>query len=293
MRMFGFRISVRAYLIGLISFLTLLTCVNSLIIVDEGKQAVVFEFGRAVRELRTPGLHFKLPFIQTVSHYEARVFNIPIEAQELTASDSKRVIVDAFAYLRISKPTVFYTSVLSQKNARVMVRSRLESALRKVIGKHPLMSLLSSARGEIMQEIALILDLEVSGFGMQVVDVRISRADLPQENSAAICRRMQAAREQEAKKIRAEGNAEAARIMAEAEKIRRVLIANAYSKGELTRGQGEARAAEIFNRIYSKDPDFFKFYRTMRAYEKSFSDGKTQVIISPSSEFMKPLKLGR
>lgn len=282
---------VRASIVGLI--LSAFLALSSIIIVEEGKQAVIFEFGKAVRELRSPGLYFKLPFFQTASYYESRLFSIPIEARELTAADSKRLIVDAFAYLKVSSPTLFYRSVLSPSNAVVMVRSRLESALRKVIGKHPLMSLLSSARAEIMQEIALILDAEVKGLGMQVADVRISRADLPQENSAAICKRMQTAREQEAKKIRAEGSAEASRIMAEADKIRKVLIATAYSQGELTRGQGEAKAAEICNKVYSRDPEFFKFYRTMRAYEKSFSGNETKIVLSPSGDFIKGLKLGK
>jgi modulator of FtsH protease HflC len=282
----------RGYILGFAALVTAFFVATSIVIVEEGKQALVFEFGKVVRELRKPGISFKIPIFQTASYYESRLFSIPLEARELTAADSKRLIVDAFAYLKISNPTLFYRAVLSPANAVVMVRSRLESALRKVIGKHPLMSLLSSARGEIMQEIASMLNVEVSGLGMQVADVRISRADLPHENSAAICKRMQTAREQEAKKIRAEGSAEAARIMSEADKIRKVIIAGAYSQGELIRGQGEAKAAEICNRVYSRDLEFFKFYRTMKAYEKSFAGKDTQMLLSPSGDFIKGLKLG-
>jgi len=171
------------------------------------------------------------------------------------------------------------------------VCSRLESSIRKVIGRHSLTNLLSSARSSMMQEISLLLNEEVEGFGMKVIDVRISRADLPQENSAAICKRMQTAREQEARGIRAEGNAEAARIISEADKTKKIMLAEAYARSELIKGQGEAKASEIYNKAYSQDEDFFYFYRSMNAYSKVFEDGNAHFIISPKSGFMKALKL--
>ncbi len=275
-----------------LAFLSLAAISNSFVIVDERQTAVVFQFGKAVRQIEKPGLYYKVPFIQSVHSYEKRLFCIPIAAKELTASDSKRVIIDAFAYLRIVDPTVFYKSVFSYDEAKTKVCSRLESSIRKVIGRHSLANLLSSARGGIMQEISMLLNAEVEDFGMKVVDVRISRADLPQENSAAICNRMQTAREQEARGIRAEGSAEAARIISEADKTKKILLAEAYAKSELIKGQGEAKASEIYNKSYSQDEEFFYFYRLMQTYDKVFGDGNAQFIVSPNSGFMKSLKLG-
>jgi modulator of FtsH protease HflC len=280
------------YIWLLVAFIGVSAIGNSFVIVDELHTAVIFQFGKAVRQIEKPGLYYKTPFIQSVQSYEKRLFCIPIAAKELTASDSKRVIIDAFAYLRITDPTVFYKSVFSYDDAKTKVCSRLESSIRKVIGRHSLAQLLSSARGSIMQEISMLLNAEVEDFGMKVVDVRISRADLPQENSAAICRRMQTAREQEATGIRAEGNAEAARIKADADKTKKILLADAYAKSELIRGQGEAKASEIYNKSYCQDEEFFYFYRSMQTYAKVFGDGDSQFIVSPNSGFMKSLKLG-
>lgn len=265
---------------------------NSFVIVDERQTAVIFQFGKVVKQIEKPGLYSKVPLIQSVKCYEKRLIWMPIAAKELTAADSKRVIIDASAYLRIINPTMFYKSVFSYEDAQIRVCSRLESSIRKVIGRHSLSNLLSSARSSIMQEISQLLDAEVADFGLKVIDVRISRADLPQENSSAICKRMQTAREQEARGIRAEGNAEAARIISEADKTKKILLAEAYAKSELIKGQGEAKASEIYNKSYSQDEEFFNFYRSMQTYAKVFADGNSQFIVSPNSGFIKSLKLG-
>ncbi len=280
------------YIWAFFSFLALLAISNGFVIVDERQTAVIFQFGKVVRQIEKPGLYAKIPLIQSVKCYEKRLIWMPIAAKELTAADSKRVIIDASAYLLIVDPTMFYKSVFSYEDAQIRVCSRLESSIRKVIGRHSLTNLLSAARSSIMQEISQLLDSEVRDFGLRIVDVRISRADLPQENSFAICKRMQTAREQEARGIRAEGNAEAARIISEADKAKKILLADAYAKSELIKGQGEAKASEIYNKSYSQDEEFFNFYRSMQTYAKVFGDGNSQFIVSPNSGFMKSLKLG-
>ncbi|QEK39430.1 protease modulator HflC [Candidatus Sneabacter namystus] len=272
-------------------FFALIALFNSVTIVDERQTAVIFEFGRVVREVTNPGITLKIPVLQSVVFYDKRIVGIPVEAQELTASDSKRVIVDAIAYLKIISPKTFYKSVNSVQNSKIRVKSRLESSLRKVIGKNPLISLLSSQRSQMMLEISSILSEELKDLGMEVIDVRISRADLPQENSVAICRRMQTSREQEARKIRAEGSAEAARIIADADKETRVCIAQAKMQNNLIKGEGEAKASEIYNNAYSQDPDFFRFYKAMNTYKRSFSRD-TKFFVSTKSDFMKFSKLG-
>ena len=276
--------------LGAIAIVTLLY--NSLFVVDQRLSAIVFQFGEAVRVIETPGLKMKIPFIQNIDFYEKRLIGINAKEKELIASDGKRVIVDAFAKFKIVDPVVFYKKVNNYRNVKVRLDKILESSMRKSIGKNTLIDLLSEKRGAIMSSIHKMVDTKAQSFGVKVVDVRIKKTDLPRENSDSIYKRMRAEREKEAKRIRAEGEEEYSKITSEADKDTKIILAQAYKKGQELKGEGDAVAAAIYNKAYSKDPKFYSFYRSLTAYRKSFKEG-TSFIMSPDNEFLKYLKLGR
>jgi membrane protease subunit HflC len=218
---------------------------------------------------------------------------VDAEAKELTASDGKRVIVDAFAKFRITDPVTFYKTVNNYQGVRIRLNKILESSMRKVIGRIELTTLLSGERGNVMLDICKGVNTETKDYGLEVIDVRILRADLPKENSAAIYRRMQTEREKEAKQIRAEGQEEAARIRSKADKESKILLAEAYMQAQILKGEGDAAAAKIYNSAYSKDPEFYKFYKTLSAYRNVFKKEDTSFVISPNSDFLGFLNLGK
>lgn len=270
----------------------LLILSSGFFIVDQRQCAIVFQFGKEIRVIDQPGLKFKVPLIQEVSYFDRRLLNIEVEAKELTAADGKRIIVDALARYRIQDPVRFYKTVYNHQGLKIRLNKILEGGIRKVIGKLQLSDLLSNARSNIMTQIRDIINQEAENFGILVEDVRIKRADLPQENSAAIYKRMQTEREKEAKQIRAEGHEEAARIRSIADKKRQLILAEAHRQSEIIKGEGEEIAALTYNTAYRIDPDFYKFYRYLEAYKNSFADGNTHLVISPSSQFLKYLNIG-
>lgn len=215
------------YYISFVVFGLLFSVTSALFTVDQRHSAVVFQFGEAMRTIENPGLNIKIPFIQNVEFFDKRILNVEAETKELTASDGKRVIVDAFAKFRIVDPVMFYKTVHNYQGVKIRLNKNLESSMRKVIGRLPLTSLLTSARSDIMSNILNQVNEEAKNFGLDVIDVRILRADLPKENSAAIYRRMQTAREKEATQIRAEGQEEGARIRSRADKESKILLAEA------------------------------------------------------------------
>ena len=263
----------------------------SLFTVDQRVHAVVFQFGEAVRTIDKPGLKFKVPFIQTVEYFDKRVLTIDAEAKELTASDGKRIIIDAFAKYKIVDPVTFYKTVNNTYGVEIRLNRILESSMRKVIGRMKLMDLLSSKRSDIMHEINEIVQNESKHLGIDLIDVRILRADLPKENSMSVYKRMQTEREKEAKQIRAEGEEGAARITSKADRESKIILAEAYKKSEILRGEGDEVASSIYNKAYAQDREFYQFYRSLNSYEKALNDGKTSFILSPDSEFLKYLKV--
>lgn len=275
----------------IIFFGVLLLILSTIFTVDQRRNAVIFQFGEAIRVIKEPGLHFKLPFIQNVAFFDNRILHIDAEAKELTASDGKRVIVDAFAKFKIVDPVTFYKTVNNFQGVSVRVNKILESQMRKVIGKVELTSLLSSSRRNIMEQIRDNVYKECKNFGIEVVDVRILRADLPKENSASIYGRMQTEREKEAKQIRAEGMEEAARIRSRADKESKIILAEAYKQSEILKGEGDAEAAKIFNDAFGKDPEFYSFFRHMQTYKNAMQAGETTYILSPDSKFLKYLNV--
>lgn len=273
------------------AFSILLLLLSSIFTLDQRRNAVIFQFGEAIRVVKEPGLHFKIPFIQNVSFFDNRILHIDAEEKELTASDGKRVLVDAFAKFKIIDPVTFYKTVNNFQGASVRINKILESQMRKVIGKVELTSLLSSSRRGVMEEIRDNVDTESKNFGVEVIDVRILRADLPMENSAAIYGRMQTEREKEAMQIRAEGQEEAARIRSKADKESQIMLAEAYKQAEITKGEGDAAAAKIFNDAFGKDPEFYSFLRHMQTYKNTLQSEGTTFILSPDSKFLKHLNV--
>lgn len=257
-------------------------------VVDQRKQALVLQFGEAVRLIKEPGLKFKLPFIQNVVFFDNRILDLGINEQEVIASDQKRLIIDAFAKYEIVDPLKFYTTVNNEMNAKGKLSNVLDSSLRRIVGEVPLDDLLSEKRPTIMNKIKDEVGKETEIFGINIIDVRIVRGDLPKENSDAIFTRMQTEREKEAREIRATGFEEAEKIRAHAEKEKTVILANSNKDSNIIRGQGEAKSNRIFAKAFSRDPAFFDFYRSMQAYEKALQNkDKTKMVISPDKDFFK------
>lgn len=283
----------RIYYITFAVFAILIILAGSLFSVDQRQTGVIFQFGEAVRVIESPGLNIKIPFIQNVQFFDKRILDVKSEAKELTASDEKRVIVDAFAKFRINDTVEFIKTVHNYQGAQVRLNKILESAMRTVIGKVPLNTLLTEERSSLMMQIRDLIFAETKNFGIEIIDVRILKADLPLDNSMAIYARMQTDREKEANQIRAEGNEEAARIRSKADKESKIILAGAYMDAQKIKGEGDAEAAQIYNRVYSKDPEFFKFYGSLLVYKTTLLKENTQFVLSPDSEFFKYLKLGK
>ena len=259
----------------------------SMFIVKEVNQAIVLQFGDPKRIIVNPGLNFKIPFIQNVVYLDKRILNLDAPSEEVIASDQKRLIVDAFARFKIVDPLKFYISVGDERVARSRLATVINSRIRNVLGQEELQTLLSVDRIKQMELIKEGVNAEAQNFGINIVDVRIKRADLPQANSEAIFRRMQTEREREAKEFRARGAEMAVTITSTADKEVTVLIADAEKKSEIMKGEGDGERNKIFADAFGRDPEFFALYRAMQAYETALIGGETSLILSPDSEFFK------
>ncbi len=259
----------------------------SIFIVKEVNQAIVLQFGDPKKIILKPGLNFKLPFIQNVVFLDKRILNLDAPPEEVIASDQKRLIVDAFARFQIVDPLKFYISVGNERVARSRLSTIINSRIRGVLGTQELATLLSTDRARQMQIIQSQVNEEAKNFGITIVDVRIKRADLPPANSEAIYKRMQTAREREAKEFRAQGAEIAQKIRSTADKDVTVILAQANKKSEIMKGEGDGERNKIFANAFGRDPQFFAFYRAMQAYEKALIGGETSLVLSPDSEFFK------
>lgn len=273
----------------LVSMIVIVFALNMFFIVDQTEQAVIFQFGEPIKVVKKPGLSIKLPFIQNVLHFDNRLQEINTEDKEVIAADQKRLVISAFVKYKIVDPTLYYTTVRDENGFNNKFSTILDSSLRQVIGEVPLNSLLSDTRSDVMEKIQEVVDTKAKQFGVEIVDVRITRSDLPAANSVAIFRRMQTDREREAKEIRAEGDETAQKIRANTDKEKVFLIAEAKKDAESIMGEGEAIANKIYSKSYSKDPEFFEFYRTMNAYKNSLNSSNTKIILSPDNEFLKSI----
>ena len=263
------------------------TAFFSIFIVKEINQAIVLQFGDPKRIISSPGINFKIPFIQNVVFLDKRILNLDAPPEEVIASDQKRLIVDAFARFQIVDPLKFYISVGNERVARSRLSTIINSRIRSVLGTQRLQTLLSADRTNQMALIQDGVNNEAEKFGIRIVDVRIKRADLPPANSEAIYRRMQTEREREAKEFRAKGAEMAITITSTADKEVTVILADAEKQSEIMKGEGDGQRNKIFADAFGKDPEFFAFYRAMQAYEKSLIGGETSLILSPDSEFFK------
>ena len=263
------------------------TLFQSLFIVQEISQAIVLQFGDPKKIVTKAGLNFKLPFIQNVVYLDKRILNLDNDPEEVIAADQKRLIVDAFARFKIVDPLKFYISVGNERVARSRLSTIINSRIRNVLGQQELQTLLSKDRTKQMTLIQEGVNTEAKNFGIEIVDVRIKRADLPQANSDAIYRRMQTEREREAKEFRARGAEMAVTITSTADKEVTVILADAQKKSEIMKGEGDGERNKIFAEAFGRDPEFFAFYRAMQAYETALIGGDTSLILSPDSEFFK------
>ena len=259
----------------------------SIFIVKEINQAIVLQFGDPKRILMKPGLNFKIPFIQNVVFLDKRILNLDAPPAEVIASDQKRLIVDAFARFKIVDPLKFYISVGNERVARSRLSTIINSRIRSVLGTQRLQTLLSEERTKQMALIQDGVNTEAAKFGIEIVDVRIKRADLPPANSDAIYRRMQTEREREAKEFRAKGAEMAITITSTADKEVTVILADAEKQSQILKGEGDGQRNKIFADAFGQDPEFFAFYRAMQAYETALIGGETSLILSPDSEFFK------
>jgi len=259
----------------------------SIFVVKEINQAIVLQFGDPKKIITTPGFQVKIPFIQNIVYLDRRILSLDPPPEEVIASDQKRLIVDAFARFKIVDPLKFYISFGNARVARSRLATIINSRLRSVLGTQSLATLLSEDRTKQMAIIQEGVNAEAGKFGIEIIDVRIKRADLPQANSEAIYRRMQTEREREAKEFRAKGAEMAVTITSTADKEVTVILANAKKRSEIMKGEGGGLRNKIFADAFGRDPEFFAFYRAMQAYEKALIGGDTSLILSPDSEFFK------
>ncbi|NBX52059.1 MAG: protease modulator HflC [Proteobacteria bacterium] len=271
----------------IVSTLAIITFQSSFFTVDQRQQVLILQFGEPIRVINTPGIKFKMPFIQNAIYFEKRIIDLSLPEQEVIASDQKRLIINAFTKFQIVDPLKFYTTVGGSNGLSNKLSGILDSSLRQVIGEVTLNELLTENRGNIMRKIKDAVGSSSEIFGIKIIDVRIMRADLPKENSDAIYARMQTEREKEAREIRAKGAEEADKIRAEANKQKTIILAEAKKTADITRGNGEKESNKIYASSFGKDPDFADFYRSMIAYKIALSNDKTKMIISPDSNFFK------
>ena len=260
---------------------------SALFTVHQAQQAIVLQFGNPVRVIQEPGLKLKVPFVQNVVYFDRRLLDFDADAQEVIMADQKRLVVDAFARYRIDDPLRFFQAAGNEANMRARLGAIVNSSLRNVLGSVPFSAVLTARRAELMRQISEVVVNEAKQFGVAVLDVRIMRADLHPDNSAAIYARMQTEREREARQERAEGAETAQRIRAEAERDRTIVLAEANRQASILRGQGDGDATKIFADAFNRDPEFYGFYRSLQAYQRSLADGTATMVLSPDSDFFR------
>jgi membrane protease subunit HflC len=274
-------------IVAALLIVALIIAYSTMFTVYQTRQALVVRLGQPVRVVTEPGLNFKIPLIDNVIHIDNRILDLENPAQEVIASDQKRLVVDAFARYRIKEPLKFYQTVGTVERANQQLSILLNSALRRVLGEATLTQVVRDQREQLMARVREQLDTEAQAFGISVVDVRIRRADLPEQNSQAVYQRMQTERQQEAAQFRAQGSQRSQEIRARADRDVTVLLADAQSKGEQTRGEGDGERNRIYAEAFGRDPEFFAFYRSMQAYEAGLKSGDTRMLLKPDSEFFR------
>jgi membrane protease subunit HflC len=260
---------------------------SALFIVQQTQQAIVLRFGKPQNTVQDPGLNFKFPFIEEVIFYDKRVLDLDPPTERVILADQKRLDVDSYARFRITDPLLFYQTTRLVSGVPGKLSPIINSSLRRVLGNHTLLDILSTGRATIMVDIKKAVNDAVKRFGMEIVEVRVRRADYPDETRSNIENRMKSEREREAKEFRAEGFELAEGIRADADKQKVVILAEAQKEAETLRGKGDGLAIQIYADAFGQDPDFFAFYRSMQAYRKALSSSDTTMVLSPTSDFFK------
>ena len=260
---------------------------SSLFTIYQTQQALVLRLGNPQAPITAPGLHVKAPFIDTVVYIDKRILDLEAPAQEVIASDQKRLVVDAFARYKIKDPLRFYQTLGSIQGANSQLAILLNSALRRMLGEATFIHVVRDQRADLMSRIRELVDKEAKSYGIEVVDVRIRRADLPEQNSQAVYQRMQTERQREAAEFRAQGAQRGQEIRSRADREVTVLVAEATSQSEQIRGEGDATRNQIFADAFNKDPDFFAFYRSMQAYEAALKSNDTRLLLKPDTNFFR------
>ena len=256
--------------------------------VPQWMQVVVVQLGDPVRTVQEPGLYVKLPFIQNVLYFDKRLLDYDASPKELLTKDKQQLVVDNYVRWRIHDPLQYYRTLRTESGAQSRLDDVVYSNLRETLGRHTLRDVVNERRAALMQEVTSKSDKKSREYGIEIVDVRIKRADLPEKNELNVFNRMRTERERLAKKFRAEGDEEARKIRSEADKQVQILMADARQKAEIMRGEGDALAVKVFADAYGRDPEFYEFVRTLEAYRKTIGEGTT-VILSPNSDFFRLL----
>ncbi len=271
--------------LGMLAIFALLLVSQSVFIVDQTQRAIVLQLGKPVGKDLAPGLHFKLPFIQNAVLFDQRLLEYDTPSAEILTKDKKNLVVDNYCRWRIADPLLFYQTLRDIPRGESRLDDIVYAELRVALGRYTLTEVVSTERGQIMEQVAKKCNTLLKDYGIEVVDVRIKRTDLPPENQRAIFGRMNAERQRQAKKYRSEGREEAAKIRATADKERTIMLAEANQKAEIIKGTGEAKSTAIYAAAFNKDPAFYAFLRSMNAYKKALAE-KTSMVLGPKSEFL-------
>jgi len=279
--------------IVVLALVILVTGAFSMYQVAEWEKAILFRLGEIVKTDVQPGLHFKLPFVNNVRKFDGRRLTLDVEPGRFLTVEKKNVIVDSFVMWRIADPKRFYTAVMGdERNARQRLEQTIKDAMRGQFSKRTVNQVVSGERNTIMKDLTVDVSAQAGQIGIEIVDVRVKRVDLPSEVSDSVYRRMQAERSRVAKEFRSQGAELAEKIRAGADRQRQVLIAEAYREAEQTRGMGDARAAEIYAQAFSKDKEFYAFFRSLRAYQESFDGSNDLMLLAPEGEFFEYFNQG-
>jgi len=269
--------------------LAILFVFSTVIVVDETEQIVILQFGKPIRTIKNPGINFKLPApVQVSNSFEKRLLEYDVPPEEILSRDKKSLIIDNYVRWRIVDPLLFLQTVKAVPTAKTRLDDIVYSELRQELGTHDMVEIITETRELIMDKVTLASNEETSKYGIEVIDVRIRRVDLPQENEASIYARMEAERKRQANKFRSEGEEEAQKIRAATDRDKTVILAEAYKTSQQIRGEGEAEALDIYAASFSKDPDFYEFLRTLETYEKVI-DKKTTLVLPGDSKLFKAL----
>ena len=286
--------SPRINLLGAVLATVLVVLAMSIFTVDQRQYAVVFQLGEVKRAISEPGLYFKVPMVQNVRYFEKRIITLDnAEPERFITSEKKNVLVDSYIKWRIVDPQLYYISVGGDESrAKTRLNQTVNAGLREEFGKRTVHDVVSGERDKIMNQMREKADTDARKIGVQIVDVRLKRVELPTEVSEAVYRRMEAERKRVANELRSEGSAEAEKIRADADRQREIIVAEAYRDAQKIKGEGDAKATNTYAQAFGQNPEFYSFYRSLEAYRGSFKSKSDVLVIEPSSDFFKYMKSG-